>query len=55
MQLATSNRPEQPENPDRPVDPAGDGASVTIARRYVVDLQAPLGQGGMAMVYRGRD
>ena len=31
------------------------GASVTIARRYTVDLQAPLGQGGMAMVYRGRD
>lgn len=55
MQLATTNRPELPDETERLVEPAADGASVTIARRYVVDLQAPLGQGGMAMVYRGRD
>ena len=55
MQLATPNRPDQPDEPDRPDDPVGTGASVTIARRYTVDLQTPLGQGGMAMVYRGRD
>lgn len=55
MQLATANRPEQPDKSEGLVEPAADGASVTIARRYVVDLQAPLGQGGMAMVYRGRD
>ncbi len=55
MQLATPNRPNQPDEPEQPVDSASDGASVTIARRYTVDLQAPLGQGGMAIVYRGRD
>lgn len=55
MHLATPNRPEQPDETQRLVEPAADGVSVTIARRYVVDFQAPLGQGGMAMVYRGRD
>lgn len=58
MQLATPNRPDQSNEPDesaRTEETAGDGASVTVARRYTVDLQHPLGQGGMAMVYRGRD
>lgn len=40
---------------------AGDGspepntAATTIAGRYEVDLSAPIGSGGMAEVYRGRD
>lgn len=34
---------------------AASATSVVIARRYAVELDSPLGQGGMALVYRGRD
>src|ERR687894_2351216 len=36
-------------------DPRRSGARSVIAGRYEVDLSAPLGVGGMAVVYRGRD
>jgi len=37
-------------------EPAGPGEPrATIAGRYEVDLAAPIGGGGMALVYRGRD
>lgn len=40
---------------DAPPEPRGSGARSVIAGRYEVDLSAPLGAGGMAVVYRGRD
>lgn len=35
--------------------PAAGGSRLVIANRYEVDVDHPLGVGGMAMVYRGRD
>jgi serine/threonine protein kinase len=35
--------------------PGGTGATVVVAGRYEVELDQPLGSGGMAIVYRGRD
>lgn len=48
---------DEAEPPVVPPIPGGraDAALTTIAGRYAVDLEAPLGVGGMALVYRGKD
>ncbi len=53
MQAATNRTNPTPGN--GVALPGGDAAAVVIARRYSVELDVPLGQGGMALVYRGRD
>jgi serine/threonine-protein kinase len=54
--LANGAFEAEPPAPPRAVPGAAAvGSATTIAGRYEIDLETPLGVGGMALVYRGKD
>jgi len=50
-----ANEAYEGELPPVPPGASGGASRTTIAGRYEIDLETPLGVGGMALVYRGQD